>query len=179
MYPTPNCHAHHTRDNVAIVETSDHLRECDASPQTHLHNAWKEIYKEILEKQPTCNITDLEPFGLLRRNGLTLKAELTLGRAESSRPAPPPGSATAAVAGFPVGATQRGLIPRQLEQALKELGVNDPRAQADRIADAVQRAIVADLAARCASLNEGRRQVAAFRHFVREGKTDPLPEPKD
>ena len=23
MYPTPNCHAHHTRDNVAIVETSD------------------------------------------------------------------------------------------------------------------------------------------------------------
>jgi ribonuclease HI len=164
FYPDDKCHAC-AKAGVAIKENTQHMLECPNRPDRKEASTrlWKEIYDLIKKNQSehakTRDVRQLRPFALRTQEALNLHSP----GAGGGRPLAP---ALASVAEFPDTAAALGLIPKGLEAALLELGVEDAGRVADKVAAVVQSAVAADVKARHRVIATERGQKLLFRVHV-------------
>ncbi len=173
LYPDDKCHAC-TKQGVSIKEDTRHMLECPNRPERNdaARKLWSDVYK-LLEKNQseqarTRNVRQLKPFALRTQEVLHLHSP----GAGGGRPLAP---ALASVAAFPDAAAALGLIPRDLEAALQELGVEKAGEVADTVAAMVQSIVAADVKARHRVIATERGQKLLFRVHVLGSPAPPPP----
>lgn len=164
MYPDKKCFACKQK-GVDVDEDTAHMVACPSRDDRRAASVemWNKVYQMIRDNQGP-NALDarlLSPFALRTQEAmaLTLHQHGLAGGAHV-------GVALADVAAFPDNAAALGLIPRKLEAALVELGVAEAAKTADSVAQLVQSAVAADIAARHRAIATGRGQKALFRVHV-------------
>jgi ribonuclease HI len=172
LYPDDKCHAC-AKAGASVVEDTKHMLSCTNRPERNEEalKLWNEIYHEIEKNQSQHaqprSARELRPFALRTQEVLQLYSP---GAGGGRAPAP----ALARVAEFPDAAASLGLVPKDLEAALQELGVEKAGELADKVAAMVQSAVAADVKSRHRVIATDRGQKLLFRVHVL-GSSAPQP----